>query len=238
MTSRFRRDDSAVTAVIGTILVLAIITMLHVTMRVEWAPVWEAEAEAAQAVQNDAQFAGIWTHAHAHVANGSIVTTSDAVQLAPERASVLMDLPGSQHGLEFTPDFGHVRIEAASMTLLQVNGTSTSTMGNDWTSFVASTTIQDVRSIHDLRLRVGEISKRLDDRQATVTLTDAVGTFAGRFTIRLDVQTPDLFIFLESRNAAGEIVTSETRSIGSSTFPVRWLSSAFSGHGLLPVHGG
>ncbi len=214
--SPLSRDEAGVSAVVGAVLVLLVATLFLVEWRLEWAPAIESEKEAAHSLAVDAQLGQLRSHLNHLATNRSDDSAGLPVTLGAPASSALTDATRLPSVLSFSPEDARVTFSTDDMLLLQRNGNPLAVPSGAWSDFEDTTDLTEVHAIADLRLRIDNVDMDHNDRSTTVTLldgTDAVGSY----TVRVDIQNPNMLVIHEVRNAANEIVTSRVEGYHQST---------------------
>lgn len=221
---RFEEDTNAVTAVLGAILVVALLVALLVTVRIQWVPVWESDAEASHMLEVSQQLAGFKAQIDRQAGNATQVgEISSEVLLGTTRSSLFAQnrLPGT---LEFESgaDSGAAfNLSAARLTVILTNGTLVPIADNEWEDIPATTEVDDVQQVVALRLRIDEMDSSKVGETVAIQLTNAAGASQGRFEVTVDSAPSQYLPTYSTYNAAGELLTqvSTTYHIATSFTP-------------------
>lgn len=215
--TRLGQDEQAVSAVIGAVLVLAVITIALVQWRLEWVPVIEGEDEAGVALLVDGQMGAVRAHFNNLATNASNDAAALPVKLGAPEGRGFENAVTLPNQLEMRPSEGLWNVTAPSFLMYHRDGHSLGAVGNSWTGIPSSVAINDVRSVQELRWRIDEVDAAHDTRAARATILDHKAAFAGSYEVLVDVQSPNMLVHHTVKNAASETITSRTDSYAEST---------------------
>lgn len=219
-----RRDDAAVSSVIGAILVTGLLVISLITVRTVYVPVWKEQAERAEMDLVATQLGQIKADLDRHVGNRNASAVAATLLLGQQRTGLFMD-QGLPNQVSFEPGGKGVGIHANRMRILVQNGSATASVNESWEDVPGSDTITNVSRVHHLRLRidcVGGCESTGDN--IVISITDADGNFAGDFRVQQTSDPPDNFLNIRTRDADGDVLVDQpTAFFGTTSVSPFWV---------------
>lgn len=190
--TRFRKDEDAVSTVIGALLVVALAATLFAHVQLEHVPVWEARAEERHGDAVQARLADL----RASLVSGDGTSAEAGVAIPLRPASGIMG-PGNPTSDRVSFDQG-VSFSLNLSRFVDPNATSTetpSTWSEDWVQ--GSDPIEDVEEVYNFRLRIEEVGGN-SPGHVRVVAKDASDRYVGNFTVRQEPDPPQSHVFIET----------------------------------------
>lgn len=201
---RPRGGDDAVSSVVGSLLIAALVTATLVTVRLEFIPVWESGREAAHTRVLERQFLNVKTDVDRQLANATNVPIANVLSLGSEDFSVFRSarLPAE---VAFTPTERVVRMSTPSILVLTLNGTSSVGLSESWET-ITNNEVLDVTRVGSLRINISSIQKENDGDSVLFTVRDKDGRFAGDIRATVVRTEPTYQIKVKTRDATGTVL--------------------------------
>jgi hypothetical protein len=184
MRGVMRRDERAVSSVLGAILMFGLLVLTLVLVQTRFVPVWEKQREEDGMMLLAGQAAAIKSDLDRLASNQTSVPLSDPVTLLPQQGFTFFTtktLPGTA---TFAPAAAGTGFSLVSnpLTILQQGGTPLYALNEDWTTFLVGQSKTNVQDIVHLRLRINDPTDA--DGSLTLTMTNAAGSICyGRLEI-------------------------------------------------------
>lgn len=184
-----RQDETAVSNVLGAILVFGLFVVTLVSIQTEFAPVWQKQRESDLMQDVLRQMGTLKSGLDRQVGNQTNVPVSHTLPLQGTQGFAILQedsLPGTLAFLPSAPGTG-VTLTSPQLTMLSADGLNLYGLAEQWTTITGGT-IAGVTRIAHLRLRLVDpacVSNNNcnDPAIAALTMTDANGKCAGRIVI-------------------------------------------------------
>lgn len=172
------RDDG-VSVVIGTILLIGLVTTTLVTIQVHYVPGWERNAEAQELRTLREQFAALRSVLDDQLDNRSAFPRASPFALTAQRDGAFVTAPAGAHALAFEAGSNPVTLQAPKLWI-EVRNRSEEAAGiqETWGSF-SGASVSDIGPLHSLRLRIDEVGDDHEDDYVNITMRNATGALAG-----------------------------------------------------------
>lgn len=218
--AHLERDDEAVTSILGAILVVVLLVGVLVTIRLQFVPVWEENAEAAHMLQIENELSTLRAQMDRQTGNTSTGNVANQITLGQSRVSMFAQraLPPF---LSFAPTPAKaLTLDAENMTVFLSNGTLIPLADNEWVEITATTFVDTVQKVLALRLNVSEISSSNIGDSVRIVIEQGNGNYGGEFRLDVEKSQPNNVIRLSTRNAAGDTIFSVAKNelLGGQTF--------------------
>ena len=182
--NRQRRDEAAVSTVLGAVLVFGLLVLTLVTIQVKFVPVWDRDREADLMETVSQQMATLKSDADRQADNRTSVPVTDPLTLGTGGGFGFFrgtELPGA---LRYEPPAagGGFTVTASQANLLARNGRSIYAGTETWTQ-IAGDSVDAVGEVDHLRLRVETPAAWDTGDSVTLTVTDFNGAYAGKFVL-------------------------------------------------------
>jgi hypothetical protein len=180
-----RRDDSAISSVLGAVLVFGLLIMTLVTVQVKFVPVWDRDREADQMQILSNQLGQLKSDLDRMADNRTSVPIADPLTLEPRGAFRFFQgarVPSEVSLAPAAPGDG-VRLSTTQARVLSIDGQAIFAGGETWTGVASGQTVTNVGAIQNLRLRIANPASWSTGDSVNVALTNATGAYAGKIVI-------------------------------------------------------
>jgi hypothetical protein len=151
-------DDSAVSSVLGAILVFGLLVLTLLSVQVNFVPVWDKQRENNFSLEIGTQLNTVRADLDRLVANATNGPFSDPLTLTRQTGFSFFTAGVQPATVTFTPSSaaaGMTITTARPITILSSGGHSLTGLAEDYTSLPSGTTLPNVVAIDTLRLRIG-----------------------------------------------------------------------------------
>lgn len=209
----FRRDDRAVSAVVGAILLVGLLVIVLITIRTTIVPIMEEDAQAAHMKQVAAQLSQIRSDADRQSERSGAAAVANPLRLG-QGSIGFFDVPDPNDNVLFEPGGKGVQVSANRLRIFELDGAGAGAADEEWIDISGQDDVTSVATVKHLRLRIDEVGGTegagpSDGDRITITLTDADGDFVGDFRVMQRREPPDNFIEVRTRNADGTVVVNQ-----------------------------
>lgn len=192
--------DTAVSTVLGAILVLALITGVLTLYQLTVVPDLQEEAEVRHMDTVGRDVGALTTDLLRELDGGSGGPLSSSVALSAETPA-FVPTPAQTGTLSFQPNEQTLEIESPSLKVVERNGTPLVTVSGQqaaWNAIQDGETIDDVEEVVAMRLNISDGTPQ-DGDGVVLEAQDASGAFAGDLQASTTVGTDDTALILRTR---------------------------------------
>lgn len=192
--------DTAVSTVVGAILVLALITGALILYQLTIVPDLKEDAEVRHMETVGRDMGALTTELLRELGRGSGGPLSSSVALSAETPA-FVPTPSQTGTLSFEPKQETMQIGSPSLKVVERNGTPLVTASGqqaDWNAIQDGETVADVEEVVAMRLNLTDGTPQ-DGDSLLLEAQDASGAFAGDFQASTTVGADDLALILRTR---------------------------------------
>lgn len=203
-------NDEAVSAVIGTILVIGMLITTLVTIQVHYVPAWQRDAASDKAAEVRDEFGGLRADLQRLLDGAPGAAAASVVALGGQDGASFLGIggaPAQGASLDFTPASAPaLQLSAPTMTVfVDEDASDLEAIGLDeaWKGIPGNGTVALVSGVQSFRVRIDELSKDHDGGSFTLRVDDRVGAFVGSLTFYVQKDPPDYNLFVRTCNVFG-----------------------------------
>jgi hypothetical protein len=186
------RDDSAVTVVIGTIMLAALFLAVLVMVQVNFVPIWTQDREATHIDSLAGQFADMRASLDAQVSGAGSKAAVSPLQLGSDESPFLLGQPlqGGGGSVQFTANSNPVWLNVTnftSSTPITDISEPASALDENWVDFRnIPDNVTDIKDVISLRMRAIQPASADPGEYLRVTAYNMNNTFSGSFWFIVD----------------------------------------------------
>lgn len=205
------RDDRAVSAVLGAMILAGILMLGVVTYEAEVVPQLRAQAQDQHLRSIARTLATLAVELDQQAANRSQAAATYPVPIGYDAPGLVSD-SSMAGGLTFEPEAESVSIFSKELLIQQENASQRITQPEAWNEVNGSGSIEDVSQVASLRLKFDRIAREMAGDHVVVNITDADGEHAGSFRVCLARHSPDWDLHTLVKDADGTILYNNAHS--------------------------
>lgn len=214
--------DSAVSTVVGAILVAAILFALVVGVRVAYMPVWEERAEAAHMETVAHELGALRADLDRQAAGTLDVPLAHPLTLGRPDTNPLLPT-GATHQLRFVPHTSWFNLSASGMTVATEDGVSRVGANESWNPVAGNLSIPGVVSLDHFRVRLLSVSAADAGDSFVLTLVNGSGGYRGDINLSVRSTGATYAFHVTARDAAGATLVDQPLAAGLDAASDRWV---------------